>query len=93
MSVTNEITKADRIDRKISGSKDQKWNVENKEDDSGFTISFVGWKEGVIKGLEDDGEATINIIPDKTITISGHEFTLPQIYDISILLDEFGTSE
>lgn len=93
LSVTNTITTAEYSDRNISGSENQKWVVENKKDDSGFTISFVGWKKGVIEGLEEDGEATINITTDKTITISGHEFTLPQIDDISISLDEFGTSE
>ena len=89
LSVTNEITTAEIIDRNISGSKNQKWEVKNKEDDSGFTISFVGWKQGEVE----DGEATINITTDKTITISGHEFTLPQIDDISISLDKDGTSE
>lgn len=91
--VNKSINTATFDDRNISRSENQKWEVENKEDDSGFTISFVGWKKGVIEGLKEEGNATINIIPDKTITISGHEFTLPQINDISISLDEFGTSE
>ena len=63
MSVTNEITKADRIDRNFTEITEEFSWVEKDESFGSFTVEASGWR----KGETEDGYLELNVIPKSIV--------------------------
>ena len=63
LSVTNEITKADRIDRNFTEITEEFSWVEKDESFGSFTVEASGWR----KGETEDGYLELNVIPKSIV--------------------------